>query len=92
MALIDPVQTYTRQARPAPETLVRSHMQLVRKIAWHVHARVASAIEIEDLVQIGMIGRSSPVSRRASRPKAVLAGADGNASTQQRLANTASRR
>ena len=55
MALIDPVQTYTRQPRPAPETLVRSHMQLVRKIAWHVHGRVASAIEIEDLVQIGMI-------------------------------------
>lgn len=55
MALIDPVQTYTRNPRAAPETLVRSHMQLVRKIAWHVHARVASAIEIEDLVQIGMI-------------------------------------
>jgi RNA polymerase sigma factor (sigma-70 family) len=55
MALIDPVQTYTRKARAAPETLVRTHMQLVRKIAWHVHARVASAIEIEDLVQIGMI-------------------------------------
>ena len=55
MALIDPVQTYTRQARPAPEALARSHMPLVRKIAWHVHARVASAIEVEDLVQIGMI-------------------------------------
>lgn len=55
MALIDPVQTYTRKPRPAPEALVRSHMQLVRKIAWHVHGRVASAIEIEDLVQIGMI-------------------------------------
>jgi RNA polymerase sigma factor for flagellar operon FliA len=55
MALIDPVPTYTRKPRAAPETLVRSHMQLVRKIAWHVHARVASAIEIDDLVQIGMI-------------------------------------
>jgi RNA polymerase sigma factor for flagellar operon FliA len=28
---------------------------LVRRIAWHVHARVASAIEVEDLAQIGMI-------------------------------------
>jgi RNA polymerase sigma factor for flagellar operon FliA len=55
MALIDPVQTYSRRRRAAPETLVRSHMPLVRKIAWHVHARVASAMEIEDLVQIGMI-------------------------------------
>lgn len=55
MALIDPVPTYTRCPRAAPETLVRAHMQLVRKIAWHVHARVSTAIEIEDLVQIGMI-------------------------------------
>ncbi|MDQ8757174.1 RNA polymerase sigma factor FliA [Sphingosinicella sp. LHD-64] len=58
MALIDPQQgaaTYQRQARPTPEALVRSHMQLVRKIAWHVHGRVASAIDVEDLVQIGMV-------------------------------------
>src|SRR6201999_4581929 len=58
MALIDPQfgpATYQKQARPAPETLVRSHMPLVRKIAWHVHARVASAIDIEDLAQIGMV-------------------------------------
>lgn len=58
MALTDSVEaipTYTRRPRPVPEALVRVHMGLVRKIAWHVHARVASAIEIEDLVQIGMI-------------------------------------
>jgi RNA polymerase sigma factor FliA len=55
VALTDPVQTYTRRPRAGPEMLVRQHMQLVRKIAWHVHARVASAIEVEDLVQIGMI-------------------------------------
>jgi RNA polymerase sigma factor for flagellar operon FliA len=30
-------------------------MGLVRKIAWHVHGRVSSAIDIEDLVQIGMV-------------------------------------
>ena len=48
--------TYGRKpARPKAEDLVRSHMQLVRKIAWHVHGRVSSAIDIEDLIQIGMI-------------------------------------
>ena len=46
---------YERRARVSPEALVRSHMPLVRKIAWHVHGRVASAIEVEDLVQIGMV-------------------------------------
>jgi RNA polymerase sigma factor for flagellar operon FliA len=30
-------------------------MPLVRKIAWHVHGRVSSAIEVEDLIQIGMV-------------------------------------
>ncbi len=44
-----------RLARTDPERLVSSHLGLVRKIAWHVHARVSSAIDIEDLVQIGMI-------------------------------------
>jgi len=42
-------------SRIEPQKLVRQHLALVRKIAWHVHGRVASAIDIEDLVQIGMV-------------------------------------
>src|SRR3546814_19748144 len=30
-------------------------MPLVRKIGWHVHGRVSNAIDIEDLLQIGMV-------------------------------------
>jgi RNA polymerase sigma factor for flagellar operon FliA len=37
------------------EKRVRSHMQLVRKIAWQVHGRVRDIFEIDDLVQIGMV-------------------------------------
>lgn len=58
MALTDSAaaMTYRRApARPGPEALARAHMPLVRKIAWHVHGRVSTAIEIEDLIQIGMI-------------------------------------
>ena len=48
--------TYGRKpARTAPSQLVQGHMPLVRKIAWHVHGRVSNAIDIEDLVQIGMV-------------------------------------
>jgi RNA polymerase sigma factor for flagellar operon FliA len=48
--------TYQRlPARKTPEALARAHMPLVRKIAWHVHGRVSTAIEVEDLIQIGMI-------------------------------------
>lgn len=42
-------------AQPDPEHLVRTHLSLVRKIAWHTHGRVSSALDIEELVQIGMI-------------------------------------
>ena len=56
MAFVDTTMTYGRTpARPAPEALARAHMPLVRKIAWHVHGRVSSATDIEDLVQIGMV-------------------------------------
>ena len=37
------------------EHRVRSHMQLVRKIAWQIHGRVRDVFEIDDLVQIGMV-------------------------------------
>lgn len=48
--------TYGRRATgPTPDQLARQYMPIVRKIAWHVHGRVSSAIEIEDLLQIGMV-------------------------------------
>lgn len=48
--------TYQRKpAKPDPAALINSHMPLVRKLAWHVHGRVSSAVDIEDLVQIGMV-------------------------------------
>jgi RNA polymerase sigma factor for flagellar operon FliA len=53
---VEGAMTYQRRpARPDPAALARAHMPLVRKIAWHVHGRVSSAIDIEDLVQIGMV-------------------------------------
>jgi RNA polymerase sigma factor for flagellar operon FliA len=48
--------TYGRKpARARPADLVSTHMPLVKKIAWHVHGRVSNAIDIEDLIQIGMV-------------------------------------
>lgn len=59
MALGDPeeiVSTYQRRpAKTSPDQLARAHMPLVRKIAWHVHGRVSSAVDVEDLVQTGMV-------------------------------------
>ncbi|CAN5446513.1 FliA/WhiG family RNA polymerase sigma factor [soil metagenome] len=47
--------TYGKSGVHTPEQLARKYMPLVRKIAWHVHGRVSSAIEIEDMLQIGMV-------------------------------------
>ena len=59
MALTDPAagaMVYKRKPEvQSPEAIARAHMPLVRKIAWHVHGRVSTAIEVEDLIQIGMI-------------------------------------
>ncbi|MDB5661786.1 MAG: FliA/WhiG family polymerase sigma factor [Sphingomonas bacterium] len=58
MALDDPDGGATYSRNPGLRDagmLARAHMPLVRRIAWHVHGRVSSAIEVEDLVQIGMV-------------------------------------
>lgn len=51
----DAALTYGRRPRVSPDQLAQQYMPLVRKIAWHVHGRVSSAIDIEDLLQIGMV-------------------------------------
>ncbi|MGQ5701593.1 sigma-70 family RNA polymerase sigma factor [Sandaracinobacteroides sp. A072] len=42
-------------ARADPERLIRNHLGLVRKLAWHTHGRVSTALDVEELVQIGMV-------------------------------------
>lgn len=49
--------TYTRTSTPARDTeaLVRKRLPMVRRIAWHVHGSMSSAVDVEDLVQIGLV-------------------------------------
>ena len=49
------IKTYSEGTKDI-NALVENNMGLVRKIAWHIHGRVKSAIDIEDLIQIGMYG------------------------------------
>jgi len=48
---------YGRKSTPKGdvEALSRKHLPLVKRVAWHVHGRMSSAVEIEDLVQIGLV-------------------------------------
>ena len=48
--------TYTPRARARDERArVEEHLPLVRRIAWHVHGSVSSAVEVEDLIQVGLV-------------------------------------
>jgi RNA polymerase sigma factor for flagellar operon FliA len=49
--------TYAPKPAGAPDTeaLVRQHLPLVRRLAWHVHGSMSTIVDIEDLVQIGLV-------------------------------------
>lgn len=60
-------RTYAESA-PTPEKLVHSHLNLVRKIAWHLHGRVGRRIEIDDLLQVGYLGLLDAAQRYVAQP------------------------
>lgn len=37
------------------EALAAKHLPLVRRAAWHIHGTMSSMIEVEDLIQIGLV-------------------------------------
>jgi RNA polymerase sigma factor for flagellar operon FliA len=49
-------------SRRDAETVVRQHLPLVRRIAWHIHGSMSSIVEVEDLIQIGMVALIEAVS------------------------------
>ena len=49
-------QPLTYAPRPlGPDALVRQHLPLVKKLAWHVHGAMSTTVDVEDLVQVGLI-------------------------------------
>jgi RNA polymerase sigma factor for flagellar operon FliA len=61
--------TYARTASSADaEAMVRKHLPLVRRLAWHIHGSMSTIVEVEDLIQIGMVALIEAVERlRGSR-------------------------
>lgn len=49
--------TYRRDGtRPGEaDALARKHLPLIRRVAWHVHGSMSTAIDVEDLIQIGLV-------------------------------------
>ena len=49
--------TYAPRPRPGGdmEATVRKHLPMVRRVAWHVHGSMSTIVDVEDLVQIGLV-------------------------------------
>ena len=50
------MNSYSEIIKPNANQLINDHTNLVKKISWHLHGRVNSIIDIEDIIQIGMLG------------------------------------
>ncbi|GGB23568.1 DNA-directed RNA polymerase sigma-70 factor [Sphingomonas metalli] len=44
-----------QKPRGEGEALIRQHLPLVRRIAWHVHGSMSTLVEVEDLIQVGLV-------------------------------------
>lgn len=49
-------EAYLEVQRAAPETLVVQHRSLIRRIAYHLLARLPPNVELDDLIQAGTLG------------------------------------
>lgn len=65
--------TYSRAQRSS-EAAIREHLPLVRRLAWYVHGSMSTLVEVEDLVQVGLVAlveaiasfeERSPIEQRA---------------------------
>ena len=52
------------------DDLIKQNTLLVKKIAWHYHGRVKNIVEIDDLMQIGMLGLITAAKNFTERPGA----------------------
>ncbi len=63
--------TYAPRARDEG-AIVREHLPLVRRLAWHIHGSVSTAVEVEDLVQVGLVALVEAVAGFEDRGQATF--------------------
>lgn len=60
MSLYDPggfaeAQPVTYRPNRDGDAAIRQHLPLVRRLAWHVHGSMSTSVDVEDLVQVGLV-------------------------------------
>jgi len=54
---------YTAKGQLDRDALIRQHVPLVRRLAHHMIAKLPPNVEVDDLIQVGMIGLTEALSR-----------------------------
>ena len=54
---------YTAKGQLDRDAMIRQHLPLVRRIAHHMIAKLPPNVELDDLVQVGMMGLAEALSR-----------------------------
>ncbi|MBS7349125.1 MAG: RNA polymerase sigma factor FliA [Comamonas sp.] len=54
---------YTSHGQLNRDALIRQYAPLVRRIAYHMLAKLPPSVEVDDLIQVGMIGLAEALSR-----------------------------
>ena len=55
MRTLSPLEMYG-SCKPKGEDLVMAHLGLVKRVALHLKARIPAFMELDELIQVGMIG------------------------------------
>lgn len=56
-------QTYTSRGRLDRDALIREHLPLVQRLAHHLITKLPASVQLDDLIQAGMIGLADALSR-----------------------------
>jgi DNA-directed RNA polymerase specialized sigma24 family protein len=54
---------YTAKGQLDRDALIRQYQPLVRKLAHHMMAKLPASVQVDDLIQVGLIGLSEALSR-----------------------------
>ena len=54
---------YTAKGQLDRDAMIRQHVPLVRRIAHHMIAKLPPNVELDDLIQVGMMGLAEALSR-----------------------------
>ena len=58
---------YNFKGQPHINSLLKQHNVMVKRIAHHMHAKLPASVEVDDLIQVGMMGLADAISKYDSQ-------------------------